>query len=399
MISEDEIERRLARDALTQKDIKTVMLSVRHSLSDQKNINYAKSLLPDSDYLPPYVLSRLVRADISEQEAAQYIGPNKAFFARLTEYLPDLLRYFAQPTPTNYSGLLRCIDDCHNDYHSLAHSLRRDRAIREAHQSLKDALDATNKAAAALAIANRHIDIAFSQFHEMYFKTSSGKSEGRRDIEDLIHELRMCCSVIEIVRETAEIDDSYLILSGNDRRSLLVNYAYQMITMWNGPKLVTTPGSDFSNLCSLLFEVVTGIPDESLAGAINRFARSHERRKWDTESEETQEDEDNNFAVEVRQMQVCDREIKRCLALLERQDVSELARTLLHIKIHQEKTKFETAESTYGPRQVWISQLNEEQLEKLRLPKADKLTGLLSDLDRAKGELRRATRKLIDPNS
>src|SRR4051812_44096355 len=65
----------------------------------------------------------------------------------------------------------------------------------------------------------------------------------------------------------------------------------------DGPKLVTTPGSDFSTLCSLLFEAVSGNADEGLAGAINRYARSEDRKRWDREGEEEQDPEDN-FLVE-----------------------------------------------------------------------------------------------------
>ena len=37
----------------------------------------------------------------------------------------------------------------------------------------------------------------------------------------------------------------------------------------------------FSTLCNLIFEVATGTASESLAGGINKFARSSERREID----------------------------------------------------------------------------------------------------------------------
>jgi hypothetical protein len=54
-----------------------------------------------------------------------------------------------------------------------------------------------------------------------------------------------------------------------------------MVNPYDGPPLVTTPGSKFSSLCGLLYEIVSGSPDESLSGAINRYARSKDRKKVD----------------------------------------------------------------------------------------------------------------------
>src|SRR4051812_357080 len=82
--------------------------------------------------------------------------------------------------------------------------------------------------------------------------------------------------------------------SENDQRTDLVENVYHMCTMWDGPKLVTTP------LCSLMFEAATGNSDEGLAGAINRYARSNDRRQWDLEGEN--ENYDDNFWIEKNQM-------------------------------------------------------------------------------------------------
>jgi hypothetical protein len=83
---------------------------------------------------------------------------------------------------------------------------------------------------------------------------------------------------------------------------------------WSGSELVTTPGSQFATLCSLLFEAVSGNADESFSGAINRYARSDDRRLWDIEGEEI-EDEDDNFLIEKQNMKACTRQIEICRAL------------------------------------------------------------------------------------
>jgi hypothetical protein len=83
-----------------------------------------------------------------------------------------------------------------------------------------------------------------------------------------------------------------------------------MCRMWDGPKLVTTPGSDFAALCSLLFEAVSGRSDEGLAGAINRYARSEDRKQWDREGEDEDERDNDNFLSEKNTMRSSEQEVE-----------------------------------------------------------------------------------------
>jgi hypothetical protein len=140
--------------------------------------------------------------------------------------------------------------------------------------------------------------------------------------------------------------------------------------MWDGPKLVTTPASDFATLCSLLFEAVSGRSDESLAGAINRYARSEDRRRWDEEGIEMEEAENDNFAVEKLTMKVCTEEITLCRALLQEASLSDMARDLLLARTNHEQRRYDQAFSTYGPRQVLLSHLNSEQLDNILIEAA-----------------------------
>jgi hypothetical protein len=129
--------------------------------------------------------------------------------------------------------------------------------------------------------------------------------------------------------------------------------------MYDGPKLVTTPGSDFATLCSLVFELVSGKADEGLAGAINRYARSPERRQWDKEGED--DNPDDNFYTEKNQMYASSHAIELCKQILETPDLSEKATALLSLRIAHEERRHQEALTRYGPRQVYIEQLNEEQ--------------------------------------
>jgi hypothetical protein len=145
---------------------------------------------------------------------------------------------------------------------------------------------------------------------------------------------------MEIVNATAGLDPIRLLLFSNETRKTVVECAYHMCTIFGGPKLVTTPGSDFSVLCSLLFEAVSGRSDEGLAGAINRYARSDARAEWDREGEE---DEDDNFVSQKNTMRVSAQQIDLCKKVLRNTNLSEMARVLLQLRIDREQQKYDEA--------------------------------------------------------
>lgn len=150
--------------------------------------------------------------------------------------------------------------------------------------------------------------------------------------------------------------------------------------MWDGPKLVTTPGSDFAALCSLLFEAVSGNTDEGLAGAINRYARSDDRKQWDREGED--DDPDDNFMSEKSRMAYSSREIELCKRIRQNANLSEIAVVLLNERIKHEEMQYEETRTRYGPRQVYIDHMNQEQWDNLLLEAVSRLKPeQIDDLD------------------
>jgi hypothetical protein len=254
--------------------------------------------------------------------------------------------------------IISSIDVCHGDFFFTAASSRKDRQLREAKERLANAVKLASELATALEDVKEHCQVEFQRYHAIYYPEAHVGSS--RFLGDLIHELRMCSGVMEIVNATAEVNPKrLLLLSGNDARKTVVECAHHMCTLWDGPKLVTTPGSDFSALCSLLFEAVSGRSDEGLAGAINRYARSDDRGQWDREAKE---DEDDNFVSQKNTMSFSAQQIELCEKLLQNTNLSETARVLLHMRIDHEQKKYEEALTKYGPQQVCISQMNEEQV-------------------------------------
>jgi len=369
---EDDLRHVLHRETLTLKDVKFLFSHTGNRESDTERIIYANSLLPEAgDYLRPYELRALLRADISEAEAAGHLARNKAFFSRLAGLLPSLVGFFERPQ--NLAGILHCIDECHNDFHAATASPRRDRQARETKEIINAACEAVARAAAALEGTKRLIEGEYDRYHNVYYPNHEGPSF----LKKLIEELRMCSGVLEITGAKVDLSPkrdpfTLLYLSGNDQRTLVVESAYHMSTNWNGPKLVTTPGSQFATLCSLLFEAVSGKTDESLAGAINRYARSDDRRLWDIEGEEMEEENDN-FLIEKQRMKGCTREIELCRALQNATGLSTMAQTLLQMRIDWEQQNYKEANETYGPRQVYIENYNSEQFYKLIAPVIERL--------------------------
>jgi hypothetical protein len=372
-VDKNNVDLLVAREELSLEDVKIIMRGVRYERGYDERFDYANSLILEADnYLRPHTLGALVRADITEADAAIEMERNKAFSFRLVDLLPSIVRFFgADSRSRNPNGIISTIDDCHSDFHHTVSSARKDRQLREAKEKLALASKLASESASAIESADRHFGIEFDRYRAAYYKTVN--TEPARFLSDFIHELRMCAGVLEIVCASANIQPKRLFVYGNDQRTTVVEWAYHMCTMWDGPKLVTTPGSDFSALCSLLFEAVSGSSDEGLAGAINRYARSDDRKQWDREGEDENERENDNFQSQQNIMRFSEQEIKLCKALLPDRSLSDMARVLLFARIDYEQRKYDVARTTYGPRQVYRSQMTEEQWNNMLMEAASDL--------------------------
>jgi hypothetical protein len=405
-----DIARLIASDELPFDDVKTIMRGVRYSKGYDEKFAYADSLVPEaSDFLRPYELRALVRAEISEKEALNFVKRDKAFFHRLAGLLPAILKLFGDESKRRIArGIIGAVDDCHNDFHYALNSSRRDRQIREAKAKLTRASRLALDAAKAIKEADEHFKHEYGRYREVHYLPAPGPA---RFIDDLIDELEMCAGVLEITHVTADIKPKRLFLFGNDHRMAVVEKAYHMCCMWQGPKLVTTPGSNFSVLCSLLFEAVSGKSDEGLAGAINRYARSAARKQWDQEGEN--DDPDDNFQSEKARMVYSAEQIELCKTVLQKPGLSDRALKLLEARIKREEQQYEEARTAYGPRQVYLEHMNQQQWEAMLVEAMSRLKPeQLAEIDeRIKkgqslaagdmewGQTKRAAQRKVDVNS
>lgn len=72
-------------------------------------------------------------------------------------------------------------------------------------------------------------------------------------------------------------------------------------------------------------------------------------------------------------MRFSEQEIKLCKALLPDRRLSDMARLLLLARIDYEQRKYDVAQTTYGPRQVYRSQMTEEQWNNMLMEAASGL--------------------------
>ncbi len=304
----------------------------------------ANGILPEAGkYLPSHAIEALIRADISDGGINEELLRQRKFFARLSHYLPSLLRYFRFDPKDRVFNAVSCIDDCYGDFCITGKSQRRDKQER--------------------------FETEFQQLHALYSMEIRNESSANYGVRELIDDIKVCIGVLNIARVRAKTEDDYLMLSGNKDRTVVVEYAHTMSKFWSGPPLVTTPGSDFSAACSLLFEIVSGIQGESLAGAINRYARSQERKKADREELEDIEDqnrvEQDNFLAAKRTCKYSLREIETYRMTLESNELNETARLLLKLRINAEVKKIKAAMEEYGPHLVWFSQLRPDRTNEI----------------------------------
>jgi hypothetical protein len=197
---EDGLWRTLQRETLGLEDIKLFFRNTRNREDDPQRIAYANSLLLEAgDYLRPYELRALLRADISETEAAVALAQNRAFFSRLVWLLPSILGFFEHRQ--NLAGILYCIDECHNDFHATAASPRRDRQVRETKELLSATREATVRAATMLERATRLIETEYDRYH----RASHPRREEPNPLNKLIEDLTTCSGVLEIQCAKADL--------------------------------------------------------------------------------------------------------------------------------------------------------------------------------------------------
>ncbi|WP_428031983.1 hypothetical protein [Ancylobacter sp.] len=255
---------------------------------------FADSILPESgDYLDSRWMSRLISGELSEDVYIQEIMRQKKFFSRLRRLYPHFLEFFNVPEDERIFNHAMCVSDCFNDSNLTEGREREDKLNGLLIKKIDSIINKSSSLIRDIDYIEKNIDIDLSDIliqesivnadHPNYWLFSHCNTKDA--IERIPDFFRIHRSAF--LRKHSQLRNNIRSL-----RASIVEYAYKMADFWDGPPLLTTPGSSFSNMCSILFEIITGKKDSSLAGTINRFARSDSRRQWDNERTEEYEHEE-----------------------------------------------------------------------------------------------------------
>jgi hypothetical protein len=350
------------------------------------------------DYLPFGTLGTFIKADLPDAEAERLISERKRYLERASNLFPIMLKMLQARNYESIRSVLLEIGDCCRDFPIIEQSNHSKKQRKELSQNLDELKSSLETALRCIKKCNRYIYFEFENHKSALRKISDYLPLETLDQVD--GELMNLIFSTDIVRYKTRSGHDHIYIGDNKARTNIVECAYSLSLYLGNPPFVTTPGSEFSFLCSLILELATGKPDESLAGAINKFARSELRKQLDQHEaelriegsdERMREYEEDNFAGVKERL--------RCL--IEQYDFwkdmaasgpwDEFPAKQLKLRTLDVLEQISKARQEHGPFLVWASQYSERDQEQSCRQIEDIEARLLS-LEIEIGRLRRAKR-------
>jgi hypothetical protein len=217
--------------------------------------------------------------DLSEISAYPYISFNKfrtielALIRRAVNLLPTMAPYFDFPSPMD---LARFVNSVISSAGAVQTATRQPRTGNTKNQILR--------AFESLKTEFRKIDQIFAEFPELRnafdevlrllnFRANITSFDDFHHLPSALFLIRLSMMYIDIDLETAGEPGRIFTFTPQSSKPKLtcVDRAAYICKRFNGPKIVSTPGSDFSFFCALLFEIGTQKKEESMQGAIISF--------------------------------------------------------------------------------------------------------------------------------
>lgn len=235
-------------------------------------------------HLESWALLRFISGKYTEEEITSIVETRKALVSRLSLIVPSIIEILKLKNINEIASAIHQIYDCAGAFSVIEKSQFSSQQRKKAIQEVNSIIRAAEQLDDILDQASSHVDVEFNQHQDAVARFIEFQQDSRH-LEDLRRELNalVFASRLTLYRDT--VGERALYVGDNRAKTHVVKCAYELTLSFGTPPLKTTPGSDFSNLCSLIHELATGIPHESLAGAINKFARSPERQEIDKEEE------------------------------------------------------------------------------------------------------------------
>ena len=239
----------------------------------------AEEIMPEAGtYLHPIALSWFISARGTDDEARELIRHRKAYITRAASLMPALLSLFGVKDSGDVESVLRLIDDFCGDFPAIKATPHEKKVRKEINAGIWRLMRAVTHLQARLDEFGRHVDSEFNH-HKAAVVRALERDQFADSFEPFLADLQRLSLAAEIVLHRESVGSGGFIVTDNKTKTRVVECIYQ-ISLWHGaPDFVTTPGSDFATACGLLYEIASGEHDVSLAGAINRFARSVSRKE------------------------------------------------------------------------------------------------------------------------
>lgn len=325
-------------------------------------------------HLESWALLDFISAKNTEEEIRSITEKRKKIVARLSVLLPSIIEIFQIFDIGDISSAIHQIYDCVRDYSAIEKSPFSSQQRKKAVQGINSITELAEQLDEALDRASEHIDIEFDNHKRAIARVHEAEPQFRQ-IESLRRELMALRFVSRLTLYRDSVGERSFYVGDNKAKTHVVECAYRLALQFGKPALKTTPGSDFSNLCSLIFELATGTPHESLAGAINKFARSPERQEIDQEEkinryensdEGIEHYESDNFSSLKARIKSLETEELFWRDMLSSQSWDENSIRQISIRLLDVIEQKQAAMKEHGPFIVWASQMSRTTLDEWR---------------------------------
>jgi hypothetical protein len=242
-------------EPIPSDDMLQALNEATSGMADERRREVAVGFSPEAGrYLSSHDLMPFIKADIPDDEVKRRVSERRSFLGRLSNLLPAVLDLLEVREEAHINSALIQIDDCSRDYHTVKKaeysSTQRKKIVRD----ISAVIELSKKLGLALQSLNHHVSSDFEEHDRAYRRVTNIDTPEVRfyDLQRLLGELRFSS---EIILYKDSIGERAFFIGDNRARTHIVECAYQMAVQFDAPKFATTPGSDFSVLCSLMYEL------------------------------------------------------------------------------------------------------------------------------------------------
>lgn len=226
----------------------------------------ANAIFPGAgDYLPDmYYLRAFITAELSDEEAEEIITARKSYIELARHILPTVLSLIKAREDGYIYTALRMIEDCCHDFPVILASSHSKKTRKDLVNHINEIRNTSAQLQKLLIDAWKHIEIEYD-----HHKAAVARTEGR-DVGHLsaVDQLRTDLAQLKFAADLAlykdVIGEDAFYVGDNKAKTHVVQCAYSLAISRDAPPFVTTPGSNFSLLCSLIYELASGKADVSL---------------------------------------------------------------------------------------------------------------------------------------